>query len=808
MTKNTVRHSDFVFRRSYTRGRHPIVAAFRLLNKSEKLCLCAEQYSAVWRLSALTAVISAILVASNVGCNLDPRANAINHLSAAQLDIKKHEVNNAIIELRRAVQLDPQLAKAHSELGRLYAQEGNLRGAYQELQEALKMDPDDRDAHMAMAEVLVRSGSFANAENEANLILGKWKDLPAASLVLAEAEVGQREPEKARVIVEQFLRSNPNDNRALFDLAVIQLATGKWPDAEANLRRSWANEPNSLASALLLASQMEKHGDTNGAEEVLKQLVAKHPNNPTTHYLLANFYVSQKRLKDAEGEVKIVEGFGKSDPVYRGALGQFYVAAGRLDDAERAFKQVLASNPRDWENWRRLAALYAYSNRPKDARGAVDNILKANPGDWGALLIRAQLDLGEGMPDKAVLDLQTAQHSNPDSPLIYFQLARAYILQGKQEEARGALADALKRDPNMVPAKMIEAELDMHSGQAERAIDELAKVVDQKPNSLAPYLLLSNAQLATGHLDEAEQGLSKLMERITEQPSRAAVLRTLGWVKFQRKDYKHAITLASQSLDNEKHSMETLYLLGLSYAAEGETDKGLAAISSYLQQNADWELGYEALGILGLKLGKPDIAQQSFQRAVELAPESDSAALGLAEAYMAQKKLGLAHQTYVALTQRRPGLAAAHTELGQLDDMQGDWNGAMAEYEKAIQAYPENPVAKNNLAYLYVQHGHSLDVALKLAQEAKEAAPEDPKITDTLAWIYIQKGTYDAAVQFLKTCVEKEPKSPTYKYHLGVAYYKSGHMAEAKKELQLALQSSSFNDAADAKKLLASIQTN
>ena len=63
------------------------------------------------------------------------------------------------------------------------------------------------------------------------------------------------------------------------------------------------------------------------------------------------------------------------------------------------------------------------------------------------------------------------------------------------------------------------------------------------------------------------------------------------------------------------------------------------------------------------------------------------------------------------------------TLLGTLQESQGDRNGAMDSYKKALAIQPERPIAANNLAYLMVDSGQNLDVALSLAQVARRGMP-------------------------------------------------------------------------------------
>ena len=100
----------------------------------------------------------------------------------------------------------------------------------------------------------------------------------------------------------------------------------------------------------------------------------------------------------------------------------------------------------------------------------------------------------------------------------------------------------------------------------------------------------------------------------------------------------------------------------------------------------------------------------------------------------------------------------------------------VSHMKKRWSADPDNVVAKNNLAWVYAEHGGNIDVALKLAEEAKEKAPDDPTITDTLGWIYVKKGSYEAAIANLRNSVAKNPHDPNGLYHLGTAYYKLGRL--------------------------------
>ena len=145
--------------------------------------------------------------------------------------------------------------------------------------------------------------------------------------------------------------------------------------------------------------------------------------------------------------------------------------------------------------------------------------------------------------------------------------------------------------------------------------------------------------------------------------------------------------------------------------------------------------------------------------------------------------------------------------LGFLLEIQGRFDEAQQQYQKALEFDPRTAAAANNLAWLYATRGGSLDVALQLAQTAKAGLPDSPEVSDTLGWIYIKKGLRELAVGPLEFAARRVPDKAVYHYHLGMAYVATNNWAAARESLAKALAiNPNFEGAADAKKALASIK--
>jgi Flp pilus assembly protein TadD len=112
----------------------------------------------------------------------------------------------------------------------------------------------------------------------------------------------------------------------------------------------------------------------------------------------------------------------------------------------------------------------------------------------------------------------------------------------------------------------------------------------------------------------------------------------------------------------------------------------------------------------------------------------------------------------------------------------------------------------SQLAYLYLEHGGDVNVALSLAQLASQRMPRSPEVADTLGWAYYRLGVPASAVVQLEECVQKVPGNPVFQYHLGMAYMAAGRFGFAQRSLQRALKESpSFPFAASARAALEKI---
>jgi len=179
----------------------------------------------------------------------------------------------------------------------------------------------------------------------------------------------------------------------------------------------------------------------------------------------------------------------------------------------------------------------------------------------------------------------------------------------------------------------------------------------------------------------------------------------------------------------------------------------------------------------------------------------------LAIFYVRQNRTEQAIGEYNAALQKAPDSLSALIGLGIIYDAQKKFDKAKDYYQKALKINPKFVPAANNLAYLYAEKGENIDEALTLAQSAKEQFPDDPHISDTLGWIFYKKNIYTRAITYLKEANEKMKDNAIMRYHLGMAYFKNGDKELAKKELRRALElDPKLSSAEEAKGILQQLR--
>jgi Flp pilus assembly protein TadD len=121
-------------------------------------------------------------------------------------------------------------------------------------------------------------------------------------------------------------------------------------------------------------------------------------------------------------------------------------------------------------------------------------------------------------------------------------------------------------------------------------------------------------------------------------------------------------------------------------------------------------------------------------------------------------ELATAEHLYRLAVTLEPGLAAAHTNLGNLLHRAGDTAGARAAYERALDLEPTQAEARYNLANVHEDEG-AIELAIAELRRVCAVAPDFPDAHYNLGLLLAKVGGMDQARAHLARYVELDGSS-------------------------------------------------
>jgi tetratricopeptide (TPR) repeat protein len=147
---------------------------------------------------------------------------------------QKGELQAALQDFDRAIQLNPNDVNAHINRGYARHRDGNLSGAVDDYRRAIELSPNSAQARSNLSHVRFDQGNYKEAENEATRAIELKNDLPEARINLGNALFAQGDLDRASQEFQAALdlpASNPTKARAHNNRGNIFLARDQIQDA-------------------------------------------------------------------------------------------------------------------------------------------------------------------------------------------------------------------------------------------------------------------------------------------------------------------------------------------------------------------------------------------------------------------------------------------------------------------------------------------------------------------------------------------------------------------------------------------------
>ena len=694
----------------------------------------------LFRIVTLTLAATALVACSK-------EAKKTRFLAEADNYFKTGDYDKAKVSYLNVVRLDPQNALAFERIGAMWLDGGSPLRAAAFLAKASELAPKNDQNRMRLARCYLAIGRFADAKKEALKVLEQFPGNGDAIVALTEAAQTREDIEEDAKQLQKF----PEKNSISFH----------------------------LASANLFLDQR----NLSGAENALRQALAVDPNSAAAHNGLGDLNLLKKDRKQAGEEFKKAAELAPVRSMERLKYAAFASDMGDTEETKRIAAEMTRKAPDYLPGWTLLAELAFKDKKYDEALSLLENVFSRDPEYADGHRLESKVLLAKGDTKKAVEVLERLDQTYPDSALIKYELAQAYLKNKNLNQGKAALEQVISANPNFADAIVLLAEINLRSGHSEAVIEPLTRLLNRNPELKPAALLLAAAYGSLDRFDDAAIVVGEQAKLAPRDPqAQMALGLTLRQAKRNgeaRQAFEKVVELAPDSL----WPVEQLVELDL---LEKHFDAARQRVRHQFQKTPDSPAAHFFEGKILAAEEKWDLAEAELQKTLQLDPNFSNAYGLLVQAYVSTNKLPQALAQLEAQLTKNPNDVPALTTLALLYERTNDFAKARDTYERLLAIEPSSTSALNNLAYLYVDRLNDLDKAYDLARKARDLQGSDPAIADTFGWILSRRGDYQQALPILQDSAAKIPDSPEVQFHLGMTAYMMGQTDLARVALQKA----------------------
>lgn len=393
----------------------------------------------LWKLGNFAEAIAA----ERTAIKLDAK-NASAHYQLGRFLLRvgeRKDLNEAIAELRRALELDPRQYEVRFELIAGYRELGNLAEAAAQLDVLQDSRPTDARVFYVTAlldtdrnDVNAAVRNFNEAITRDPTMYGAYQDL---GLAYAKAK---RWDDAAKTFAE-LAKRQPNSIEAAYFYALSLYNSGHSPEAEAEVRRALRLDAGAVEAHTLLGIILASRGNANAeAAEALSQAVALNPNSFDAQFYLGRVQYATKDYVGAVKSLQIAVKLNPRHPEARFFLGTALELAGDSNAAMTEYQELLKIDPQSVMGQLGQGALLVKQGKVDEAIVALTHAVALDEKEFEAhwALGRA-LALKERYAE-AEESFRKAVSLMPERSDAHYQLGLALRRLGRVDEANKEFA--------------------------------------------------------------------------------------------------------------------------------------------------------------------------------------------------------------------------------------------------------------------------------------------------------------------------------------------------------------------------------
>ena len=449
-------------------------------------------------------------------------------------------------------------------------------------------------------------------------------------------------------------------------------------------------------------------------------------------------------------------------------------AEGRIEDAAELSRRLVGIS-----DDARLARFVLALQRARigDYDGALERIDEISPDGVYSLLVplaEGWLHTGTGADAAALAALSPLAERDSYRPFYLLHAGLMHDLAGREADAEALLREAVAVSGGSHRPVAALGSVLMRAGRAVEARAVYAEYRAQNPANVWAERMLaaSHAGMSVPPLvRDARGGLAEALL------GAAAALP-------QRDNGDAALIFARLALYLHDELDTVRFLIGeILEDAERLEDAVDAYRSIPAGSDYAWAARLRAASDLA-DLDRHDEAIAALRTMMEERPERIDAASALGDVFRVDERYDEAAAAYDIAVGRIANVENQHWRLfyvrGIAFERVGEWPEAEADFLRALELEPDQPLVLNYLGYSWVEQERNLDEAKTMIEKAVELRPDDGYIVDSLGWVAYRLGDFEEAARQLELAVELVPGDPIINDHLGDAYWQVGRLNEAR----------------------------
>lgn len=728
-------------------------------------------------------------------------------LAAARISLARNDPAGAEQKINRALELNPRLVDALVLKGELQHANGKFEAAVASFTAAIEIAPNVSNIRIERANTLIILNQNQKAREDVDFVLKADSRNPVANYFLAVLLVRASDWNGADTALQKISLVLSRFPRGEYFQALVKLNLGELAQASDAATKYVARVPQDIAGYKLLARIDARARRPEQMIEVLVRAEKAGLVDVELLELLGGAYIRNGQTGLAVQALDHAATLSSNDSEQLSRIAALRLGIGDASGAERNLVRSLELTPTSGEIGERLVMAALVAGDVERANTELEK-LRQQPGSEPAkinnmlgLVRMGQLDI-----DGARAAFEAALAADPNSLAARLNLAKALAVQGNGAESEKLLRAVLEKEPANVPALSAIAAILLAQKQPERVVSLMEAARQAAPGNAGLTLGLVNLLASNGEATKAyallgempkdQAGLPGVLAtraRLQEQlgmeeeakniyrqelaanPTDIETIRRLADLLVRTKDGNAAKTLLNKGLEASPGNPSLQQALVVVDLRTGGLDAALATAAMLAKNSANLPAARMLKGGLYMSVQRFADAAAAFQAEMDASP-SGMLAQATATALNSAGRPADAQRLLREWIRRDPKDVDAIRALSALDLQNNRTEEAEKNLETVLALQPNDPVALNNLAWIYQARNDPR--ARAMAQKAYLLAP-GPQAADTLGWILTKQGNFKMGLLLLTQAARNLSNDPAIFYHLAVALNDAGQKDKA-----------------------------